>query len=152
MTRLPVLTRGECREWQRPCLLRQCRYHLAEMAPRSSETCALDIAERGDHSAKELEGILGISDSALQDIEHAARAKLAKHRDQLDTDNRCDKRSAGERIAAELGKRGAQTAPALITAIPGFNWRTIYHALEQLLKAGKVTRTGKIWRLSECTS
>lgn len=76
--------RSECREGPRPCPWLQCRYHLW-MEERygsvrlrvGAESCALDIAERGDEvTFTELGELLGVSQSRAHQICADALTKL----------------------------------------------------------------------------
>ena len=62
----------------RPCPHVGCRYHLAELwgpeTPENAPTCALDVAEDGEHSVEDLASLLGVSPSTLYDIEAVAKA------------------------------------------------------------------------------
>lgn len=85
MTSLPIApsrpqTRAQCLDGPRPCPHLDCRYHLAELwgaaPPTSAETCALDIADRGEHGLEDLARLLGAADATLSDIEASAKRKL----------------------------------------------------------------------------
>lgn len=95
-------TRGDCRHGQRPCPWVSCRYHLAELdlLPLSyyrqcsaaklrqswqehedralalldsgCDTCALDVADRGEHSCEEVGEALQISRAAARKSEERA--------------------------------------------------------------------------------
>jgi len=64
----PVL-RGDCAAQPRPCSWVGCRYHLGSGA---SESCALDVADRGDHDRAEVAVILGLSEEEVAEIEAEA--------------------------------------------------------------------------------
>jgi hypothetical protein len=84
-------TRGECVGGQRPCIHVQCRHHIvgeiarhpdfdaaleayekkaaADCDPElGHDTCALDVADRGTHSAPEVASQLGISKQRVHQI------------------------------------------------------------------------------------
>lgn len=79
----PPRTRGDCARGPRPCPWRACRYHLEPTRrgpgrPRSrpsSATCALDVADQGEHTVPELAEVLGVSERTVE-LE-AARAAAA---------------------------------------------------------------------------
>jgi len=58
--------RGDCAAQPRPCSWVGCRYHLGSGA---SESCALDVADRGDHDRAEVAAILGLSEDDVAEIE-----------------------------------------------------------------------------------
>lgn len=76
--------RTECVDGVRPCPWVSCRYHLAidiirgrvRINPPGDDTCALDVADRGPHSTREVGEILGISKQRASHIEQDALAKL----------------------------------------------------------------------------
>ena len=85
------LTRGECREWERVCRLRSCRYNLGHESlteahgggkpatrPRPVDGCALDVADCGPSSIEAVASALGVSRSRAGQIEDAAMRKLAR--------------------------------------------------------------------------
>lgn len=81
---LPVCTsvvdRATCPE-QRPCPRVQCRYHLGDLAGPSvdiSETCALDLADRGGMTLQDVARHLGISRERVRQIEEVGLRKLAR--------------------------------------------------------------------------
>lgn len=80
MAPLPPRTRAECVDSPRPCPHLDCRYHLADLwganAPKDAESCALDVADRGEHGLEELARLLGAADATLSDIEASAKRKL----------------------------------------------------------------------------
>lgn len=65
--RLPV-TRADCPR-ERPCPHASCRYHLPT-------ACALDLAERGAHTAEAVAEHLGVSRERVGQIERAAFRRL----------------------------------------------------------------------------
>lgn len=64
----PPKTRGECEEGERPCPHATCRYHLDS----AKESCALDVADRGPVSPKEIGEVLGITRQMVERIEGRA--------------------------------------------------------------------------------
>jgi len=84
-------TRSECLTAPRPCPWVGCRYHLAlELGPNGqplldsterrpwemAETCALDVADRGQHTQTEVAQFFGVSRAAIHETEHRALEKL----------------------------------------------------------------------------
>lgn len=83
--RLP-LNRGECVDAPRPCLFTNCRFHIA--TPMASgrgyhgtptESCALDVAARGEHTTVEVGEAMGISKQRVMQLENSALKKLARN-------------------------------------------------------------------------
>lgn len=76
--------RSQCVDGPRPCPWVSCRYHLAidiikgrvRINPPSEDTCALDVADRGAHSTREVGDLLGITKQRASRIEHDALEKL----------------------------------------------------------------------------
>ena len=79
MTRLlPVLrplTRGDCANVPRPCPFEACRYHLASPA---GESCAIDVADRGEHTLAEVGTVIGVTRERVRQIIQEAAAKLER--------------------------------------------------------------------------
>lgn len=79
-------TRGACLDAERPCPhVTSCRFHLLYEAAAAGkrvdleharETCALDVADRGGISLKEIGALLGVSRARAEQIEVLALAKL----------------------------------------------------------------------------
>lgn len=83
-------TRGECIDGPRPCPWTVCRYHLRAPEPRgrggpaprtphaldSDETCALDVADDGEHTHVEIGRLLGLQRQRVQQIEAQAVARI----------------------------------------------------------------------------
>lgn len=82
--------RGECVDGPRPCPWVSCRYHLmlhvdpqrghiyqcASSPDEMAETCALDVAARGEHTSQEVAELLGIGPTRAQKVEVRALDKL----------------------------------------------------------------------------
>lgn len=67
----PPRCRNECRGGPRPCPWAQCRYHMT-----GEESCALDVADRGDHTCAEIARASGIPLIQVRTIERAALQRL----------------------------------------------------------------------------
>ena len=68
------ITRGDCARVPRPCGFEVCRYHLG--AVRMGESCALDVADGGEHSIREVGDFLGVSHAMIVHNEARALTKL----------------------------------------------------------------------------
>lgn len=87
-------TRGECSDVPRPCPYVGCRHHLyldvgaaggvklttalEPSAMPAAYSCALDVADRGDHLLEEVGQILGVSRERARQIEAAALRKVLR--------------------------------------------------------------------------
>ena len=86
-------TRGECGDTsERPCPFVSCRHHLYLDVPRRGrlrvlypgdvdalpETCALDVADGGAHSLREVGALWGVSANRIQQIELQALEKVRR--------------------------------------------------------------------------
>jgi hypothetical protein len=87
-------TRDECREGPRPCLHVSCRFHLyldvneatgsikinhPGLEPwEMTETCALDIAERGGLTHEEIGHLLNVTRERARQLEEAGLKKLVR--------------------------------------------------------------------------
>jgi hypothetical protein len=67
--------RAECVNGPRPCPWTTCRHHLGADA---LETCALDVAERGELDVCEVARLLKVHPSRVIEIEAGALRKLAR--------------------------------------------------------------------------
>ncbi len=95
--------RGECRNAPRPCPWVSCKYHLyLDIVPQSgsikmnfpdlevwemSETCALDVADRGGITLEEVGSILNLTRERIRQVEKSGLDKL---RSVLGTDEGLD--------------------------------------------------------------
>jgi hypothetical protein len=78
---LPPVVRGLCDELPRPCPRWACRYHLFGEIKDGHETeqsCALDIADEGEHTLQEVGETLGITRERVRQIESRALRKLRR--------------------------------------------------------------------------
>jgi hypothetical protein len=98
-------TRGECVNAQRPCPHIQCRHHIVGEIARHpdfeaavaafeardeagcTETCALDVADKGEHSAPYIATLMGISKQRVHQIcdEAGLYARKFSAREQSET-------------------------------------------------------------------
>lgn len=106
--RLP-LTRAECEDGERPCPYVACRHHLAldvvgqkyRLVDQSLDpthdpvlgcapidvvdirmrtpSCALDVAEDGEHTLEEIAEYLGLTRERVRQVEETAMRKMAKN-------------------------------------------------------------------------
>lgn len=67
-------TREECRDGCRPCQWSSCRYHLSH----HEESCALDVADQGEHTQVEVAKLMGITQQRVATLERKAINKAAK--------------------------------------------------------------------------
>lgn len=64
-------TRAECVNGPRPCPKGTCRYHL-DVAP----SCALDVADEGPQTLREVAVFFGLTRERVRQIERVALVKL----------------------------------------------------------------------------
>lgn len=97
-------SRADCIDGPRPCPIVRCRYHLAldikgsgaihlpSMTDKSrvrelrdidvasmTETCALDVADRGEHDLRTIGELLNISAERVRQIEETAIKRLTEY-------------------------------------------------------------------------
>jgi len=88
------LTRAECRDQPRPCPFVSCRHHLyLDVNPETgsiklnfphlepwqmTESCSLDVAEKGQHTAKEVGKIMRLSKQRVSQYEERLYGGLRK--------------------------------------------------------------------------
>ena len=91
------VTRADCADMERPCPYVSCKYHLyIDVHPvrgaiklnfpdldvwEMSETCALDVADRGGITLEEVGEIMNLTRERVRQVETAGLAKLAAIRD-----------------------------------------------------------------------
>ncbi len=95
LPRLPA-TRGDCINMPRPCPFVSCRFHLyldetidgikfnwpdvePEDMDRMSDTCALDVADRGPATEETVAELLNMTRVGLQRVEHIAMERLRRN-------------------------------------------------------------------------
>lgn len=92
-------TRADCVDMERPCPFVSCKYHLyIDVHPvrgsikinftdvelwEMTETCALDIADRGGVTLEEVGEIMNLTRERVRQVETAGLAKLAALKDVL---------------------------------------------------------------------
>jgi hypothetical protein len=145
-------TRAECVDGPRPCPHLGCRYHLAELwgAERlaDADTCALDVAERGEHGVGELAGMLGAPDATLSDIEAAAKRKLEAFAKSIGIKPGAAPKSTEDRLLAVLRAHGALGRSELAVTI-GLSKPRVTALLTGLMRAGKVVPSAcHTWQLT----
>lgn len=140
-------TRAECAAGPRPCPYLRCRYHLAELAPASSETCALDVAERGDHGVEELARVLRVSVDTLVALETKARGKLGPYAEKWGL-TPSPVRPAQERLRETLRRHGPLGRAAL-AEILGESNDNVTKLLTTLKQGGVVEQPSfNVWQLA----
>ena len=152
MLPMPPRTRAECLDGPRPCPHLGCRYHLAELwgaeRPANGDTCALDVADRGEHGVGELAGLLGAPDATLSDIEAAAKRKLEAFAKSIGIQPGPAPKSTEDRLLAMLRAHGALGRSELAETI-GISKPRVTALLTELMRAGKVTPSAcHTWQLT----
>jgi len=82
-TMLPPATRGDCIDGPRPCRALLCKFNMffdasrkADKSFRVLETCALDVADQGEHTLKAIGAILGMTREGVRYQQAIATEKL----------------------------------------------------------------------------
>lgn len=155
MISLPILptTRADCIDGIRPCPHVSCRYHLAELwgdaRPEDADTCALDIADRGDHDASDLAAMLGTPDSTLSDIEARAIQKLRKA---LGAATPQAELTIADRVLAVLRTSGPLSPREIAEVLGDVGARHVAKELVLLKRVGKTASVAYgIWRAVDDT-
>ncbi len=89
-------TRAECKDMERPCPFVSCKYHLyIDVHPvrgsiklnfpdveiwEMTETCALDVADRGGITLEEVGEIMNLTRERVRQVETAGLARLQDYR------------------------------------------------------------------------
>jgi len=89
--------RAECKNMERPCPFVSCKYHLyIDVHPvrgsiklnfpdvevwEMTETCALDVADRGGITLEEVGEIMNLTRERVRQVETAGLARLQEYRD-----------------------------------------------------------------------
>jgi len=90
-------SRTECKDMERPCPFVSCKYHLyIDVHPvrgsiklnfpdveiwEMTETCALDVADRGGITLEEVGEIMNLTRERVRQVETAGLARLQEYRD-----------------------------------------------------------------------
>lgn len=91
----PPRTRGDCEPkgrgpWAaRPCLWKECKFHLAADAARGqrpAKSCALDVADRGGASLEKVGAILHLTGESIRRMEKKSLPKLLRKLKRLGLD------------------------------------------------------------------
>lgn len=106
-------TRTECAEALRPCPFVSCKHHLfLDVSARTgaiklnfpdlevwemSETCALDVADRGGTTLEEVGAIMNLTRERIRQVEVKGLAKLAALRDMTNLRDYVDEGPLGKR-------------------------------------------------------
>jgi hypothetical protein len=69
---------GECRRLPRPCPFVSCRYNLPDRIPADLPSCALDVADEGEHHLEQIGPLLNLTRERVRQIQNETLAKLAK--------------------------------------------------------------------------
>jgi hypothetical protein len=113
-------TRAECASGERPCPFVSCKHHLyLDVSARTgaiklnfpdlevwemSETCALDIADRGGTTLEEVGAIMNLTRERIRQVEVKGLAKMAALRDMMALRDYVDEGPTGKRRLPVLAK------------------------------------------------
>lgn len=111
-------TRAECSGGERPCPYVSCKYHLyLDVSPRTgaiklnfpdlevwemSETCALDVADRGGTTLEDVGAIMNLTRERIRQVEVRALAKLEALKDMMALRDYVDEGPIGRRRLPSL--------------------------------------------------
>jgi hypothetical protein len=114
-------TRAECASGERPCPFVSCKHHLyLDVSARTgaiklnfpdlevwemSETCALDVADRGGTTLEEVGAIMNLTRERIRQVEVKGLAKLEALRDMLALRDYVDEGPVGKRRLPVLAAR-----------------------------------------------
>lgn len=106
-------TRADCAGGERPCPYVSCKHHLyLDVSPRTgaiklnfpdlevwdmSETCALDVADRGGTTLEDVGAIMNLTRERIRQVEVRALAKLEALRDMMALRDYVDEGPVGKR-------------------------------------------------------
>jgi hypothetical protein len=115
-------TRSECAEAPRPCPYVSCKHHLfLDVSARTgaiklnfpdlevwemTETCALDVADRGGTTLEEVGAIMNLTRERIRQVEVKGLAKLAALRDMMALRDYVDEGPMGKRRLPVLTRDG----------------------------------------------
>jgi DNA-binding transcriptional ArsR family regulator len=155
---LPIMqpaprSRTECADGPRPCPHLGCRYHLGDLwgaqPPKDAETCALDVADRGEHGIEDLARLLGAADATLSDIEYSAKRQLEPFARSMGFAPRGEAKASHVRILHALRMHGPLGRSEL-AQILGLSKIRITTLLTSLKRAGKVEPlASNTWQLTQ---
>ena len=119
-------TRAECSDAPRPCPFVSCQHHLyLDVSARTgaiklnfpdlevwemSETCALDIADRGGTTLEEVGAIMNLTRERIRQVEVKGLAKLAALRDMTALRDYVDEGPLGKRRLPVLSSQSNEEA------------------------------------------
>jgi len=119
-------TRAECAEGPRPCPFVSCQHHLyIDVSPRTGaiklnfpdlevwdlgESCALDVADRGGTTLKDVGAIMNLTRERIRQVEVKALAKLEALRDMNALRDYVDEGPVGRRRLPKLEEKAAAEA------------------------------------------
>src|SRR5690349_24526102 len=114
-------TRAECLEGERPCPFVSCKHHLyLDVSARTgaiklnfpdlevwemTETCALDVADRGGTTLEEVGAIMNLTRERIRQVEVKALAKLDALKDMMALRDYVDEGPVGKRRLPLLSKK-----------------------------------------------
>jgi hypothetical protein len=117
-------TRGDCAEGERACPFVSCKHHLyLDVAARTgaikinfpdlevwemTETCALDVADRGGATLEEVGGIMNLTRERVRQVEVTGLAKLEALKDMSALRDFVDEGPVGKRRLPVLAKTNAR--------------------------------------------
>jgi len=114
-------SRGDCAEMERPCPFVGCKYHLyIDVHPvrgsikvnfpdvevwEMTETCALDVADRGGTTLEEVGAIMNLTRERIRQVEVKALAKLDALKEMMALRDYVDEGPVGKRRLPTLTKK-----------------------------------------------
>ncbi|HEY8090499.1 MAG TPA: sigma factor-like helix-turn-helix DNA-binding protein [Polyangiaceae bacterium] len=117
-------TRAECSDAPRPCPFVSCQHHLyLDVSARTgaiklnfpdlevwemTETCALDVADRGGTTLEEVGAIMNLTRERIRQVEVKGLAKLAALRDMTALRDYVDEGPVGKRRLPVLSREGEE--------------------------------------------
>jgi len=116
------VTRADCANGERPCPFVSCQHHLyLDVSARTgaiklnfpdlevwemTETCALDVADRGGTTLEEVGAIMNLTRERIRQVEVKGLAKLAALRDMMALRDYVDEGPLGKRRLPVLAHEG----------------------------------------------
>lgn len=74
-------TRGDCASGPRPCIFTGCRHHGGKDIVADTESCTLDVADRGPQRLEDIAALFGVTKERIRQIEEKALRKLSNRVD-----------------------------------------------------------------------